>query len=53
MVSVTLTISAILAIIAGILVLAWPKLLRVAIGLYLIIIGILQLLNDNLGLSPF
>jgi len=53
MVSVVLTLSAILAIIVGLLVLVWPKFLRLAIGLYLIIFGILQLLQDNLGLSPF
>ncbi|MEK6915992.1 MAG: DUF3096 domain-containing protein [Nanoarchaeota archaeon] len=53
MVSVVFTISAILAIIVGILVLVWPKFLRIAIGLYLVIFGILQLLQDNLGLSPF
>lgn len=52
MVSIVLTISAVLAIIVGILVLVWPKFLRIAIGLYLLIFGILQLLQDNLGLSP-
>ncbi len=53
MASIVLTLSAILAIVVGILVLAWPKLLRIAIGLYLIIIGILQLLHDNVDFSPF
>jgi len=44
MVSITLTISAILAILFGILVIAFPKLIKWMIGLYLIIAGILQLL---------
>jgi len=53
MASIVLTISAVLAIIVGILVLVWPRLLRVAIGIYLIFFGVMQLLQDNLGLSPF
>jgi uncharacterized membrane protein HdeD (DUF308 family) len=44
MVSLTITLSAVLAIIVGLLVLVFPKLLRVALGLYLIIVGILRLL---------
>ena len=40
----SITISAVLAIILGILVLAFPKLLRWAVGLWLIISGILQLI---------
>ncbi|MBM3246986.1 DUF3096 domain-containing protein [Candidatus Pacearchaeota archaeon] len=39
-----IAISAILAILFGLLVLIFPKLLRVALGLYLIIWGILQLI---------
>jgi uncharacterized membrane protein HdeD (DUF308 family) len=42
MVSLAFTVSGILAIIIGILVLVFPKLLRVGLGLYLIIAGILQ-----------
>lgn len=46
MVSVTIMgISSVLAIIVGLLVLFWPKLLRFAVGFYLIVIGILGLLN--------
>ena len=45
MVVVTLTVSALLALIAGIVVLSWPKVLNIAIGLYLLAIGVLQLLN--------
>ncbi|MDO8468062.1 MAG: DUF3096 domain-containing protein [Nanoarchaeota archaeon] len=45
MVSTILTISAVLAILIGILVLAIPKFLRYAVGLYLILMGILQLVN--------
>ena len=53
MVAIALTLSAILAIIIGLLVLIWPKFLRIAVGVYLVLFGILQLLNDNFGLSPF
>lgn len=42
---VSLTILAVLAIIFGLLVLIFPKFLRVAVGLYLLIAGILQLIN--------
>jgi len=38
-------ISGVLSIIIGLLVLIFPKLLRIGIGLYLIIIGILQVLQ--------
>jgi uncharacterized membrane protein HdeD (DUF308 family) len=44
MAAINLTISAVLAIIVGILVLAAPKLFRWVLGLYLIIAGILQIL---------
>jgi hypothetical protein len=43
MVAISLTIAAVLAVIFGILVLAFPKLLRWAVGLYFLIWGILQL----------
>ncbi|MGV8151821.1 MAG: DUF3096 domain-containing protein [Candidatus Nanoarchaeia archaeon] len=39
-------IAGILAIIVGILVLVWPKLIRLGLGFYLIIIGILEVLKD-------
>ena len=42
--AIGVTISAVLAIIVGLLVLIWPKILRVALGLYLMIWGILQLI---------
>jgi uncharacterized membrane protein HdeD (DUF308 family) len=45
MVSISLTISAILAIIVGLIVLIWPKVINYAIGLYLIAFGILRLIN--------
>jgi len=53
MVAIAFTISAILAIIVGLLVLIWPKFLRLAVGIYLILFGILQLVSDNFGFSPF
>ncbi|MBI2631603.1 DUF3096 domain-containing protein [Candidatus Pacearchaeota archaeon] len=45
MVSVTLTISAILAVIFGLIILVWPKFLNIFVGLYLLITGMLQILN--------
>lgn len=36
-------ISAILAIIVGVIILIWPRFLNVAVGLYLVIAGILSL----------
>lgn len=47
MASVTLTISAVLAIIAGLLVLFWPKMFRIALGIYLLLVGILQIVELN------
>ncbi len=44
MAALTITVSAILAIVVGLLILIWPKLLRIALGLYLIIAGILALI---------
>jgi len=40
-----LHISAILAIIVGILILVWPKILRLGVGIYLILLGVLQLVG--------
>jgi len=45
MVAISLTISAILSIVLGLLILAWPKALRFALGLYFLLIGILGLTN--------
>jgi len=44
MVVLSLTIAAVLAIILGLLVLVFPKLLRWGVGLYFLIWGILQLI---------
>ena len=44
-IGISLTISAVLAIILGIAVLAFPKLLRWAVGLWLIVFGIVQMLQ--------
>jgi len=44
MVLLSLAISGILAVIAGIIILIWPKSLNIAVGLYLLIAGILQLI---------
>jgi uncharacterized membrane protein HdeD (DUF308 family) len=37
-------LSGILAIVVGLLILVWPKLIRIALGLYFILIGILNLI---------
>ena len=42
MAQVSLTISSILAIVLGIVVLIWPKGLRIVLGLWLILYGLLQ-----------
>jgi uncharacterized membrane protein HdeD (DUF308 family) len=42
MATISFAISGVLAIIAGLLVLVFPKLVRVVLGLYLLIWGILQ-----------
>lgn len=44
MVAISLTIAAVLAVLFGILVLAFPKIIRWAVGLYFLIWGILQLI---------
>jgi hypothetical protein len=43
-ISISALITALLAIILGILVIAFPKLLRWAVGLWLIAFGVIQLL---------
>jgi len=45
MAALSLTLSGILAIIAGIIILIWPRALNIAIGLYLLIVGILTLFD--------
>ncbi len=42
MVALKLTISAALSLIAGLLILFFPKLIRISLGLYLIIIGLIS-----------
>lgn len=53
MATISVTISALLAIILGIVILIFPGVLRWAIGLYLIIFGILQFTGNYLSFSPF
>ena len=54
MVMITLTISAVLAIILGIIILVWPKALNLAVAVWLLIYGILQLVGGYyLDLSPY
>jgi uncharacterized membrane protein HdeD (DUF308 family) len=43
MVIATITISGIVALIAGILILAWPKTLNIVVGVWLVINGLLQI----------
>lgn len=47
--AISLTISAILAIVLGLLILIFPKLLRIAVGFYLLIVGLLQLFSSYIG----
>jgi len=51
-IAITLTAIAVLSILFGILVMVWPKVLNYLIGIYLILIGVLQLLGGYLNLSP-
>lgn len=50
--ALTFTITAVLAIIFGILILVWPRFLNYFVGIYLILVGILGLLGGYIGLSP-
>lgn len=53
MVAIILTFSAILAIIFGFIILIWPKALNLAVALWLLLSGILQLIGGYYpGLSP-
>ena len=45
---VVLTISAILAIIFGVIILIWPKIINYAIGIWLILYGLLQIIGSYL-----
>lgn len=49
---ISLTISALLAIVLGIVVLLFPRFLRWAVGLYLIVFGIIQLSSNYIQFSP-
>ncbi|MEK6952461.1 MAG: DUF3096 domain-containing protein [Nanoarchaeota archaeon] len=46
MAMLTTTLSAIFAIIVGVIILIWPKSLNIAIGLWLLITGLLQLISQ-------
>ncbi|MBI5803482.1 DUF3096 domain-containing protein [Candidatus Pacearchaeota archaeon] len=46
MVVITLVIPAILALIAGFIILIWPKSLNLAVALWLIAYGVLSLLSN-------
>lgn len=41
----TLNIASLLALVAGILILVWPRLLNYIVAIYLIVIGVLGLLG--------
>lgn len=49
---ISLTISAVLAIILGFVVLIFPKFVRWALGLYLIVFGAIQLSSNYIQFSP-
>ncbi len=40
---ITVTLTAILAILAGIIILIWPRALNYTVAIYLLLIGILQI----------
>ena len=42
------TIAAVITLLAGILILAWPKAFRIILGIYLLIVGLVQLVDLNL-----
>jgi len=46
MATIVLALSGILAILFGIIILIWPKALNLAVAIYLIIVGILQILGS-------
>ena len=51
---ITLTLTAIFAIIFGLIILIWPKALNLAVGIWLLIYGILQLIGGFYpDLSPY
>lgn len=43
-------IGAVISIIFGIMILVWPKMIRLGLGLYFIIIGILELIGHTSGI---
>ncbi len=52
MIAITITLSALLAIIAGIIIIVWKRSLNWVVGLYLILFGILQFFGAYIDLSP-
>jgi hypothetical protein len=50
MVEVVLSITAFLAILIGIIILIWPKIINYAVGIWLIVYGLLQLVPQYLQL---
>jgi uncharacterized membrane protein HdeD (DUF308 family) len=45
MITLQVTLLGVLAILAGLLVLFWPKILRYAVGIYLILVGVLRFIE--------
>jgi len=43
--SMTLYVQPVLAVISGILILVWPKILNYVVGIYLILFGLLNLMG--------
>lgn len=48
----TIALTPLLSLIAGILVLVMPRLLNYIVAIYLIIIGVVGLFGGNLNISP-
>lgn len=44
--AIVITITALLAIIVGVIIMIWPKIINYAIGIWLILYGLLQMLGN-------
>jgi hypothetical protein len=47
----TISLAPLIALIAGILILLVPKLLRIIVGVYLIVVGLLGLFGGSINIS--
>ena len=47
----SITLAPLIALIAGILILLVPKLLRIIVGVYLVVVGLLGLFGGNIAIT--